>query len=331
MKRRIQVFVSHTKSDAELAHRLAADLANAGLGIWIAPDSILPGEGWVDAINRGLEESSDLVVLLTPSAVESMWVRQEVSAAIALERKGRIRLIPLEVEHCDVPPLWEAYQKVSLTPDYESGASQLRAVLAGKMRREVPRKVEGFLSESSGYPRIGRASLAELDTYGRLYDALYPRLPSDQRNYVLNAVFVDQLFQLGSATRFPPAVVARLFDRGSDGNRMVALLLLQTAPSIDCLDVAIDAIENPRSPFEQYHGLRAVDLMTHLLSESQRQKLSRVLEIARSKYLIPANRSRWDVYTDISAKLLTSQGTTPGTRPTTRSTRRPKGAARRST
>lgn len=174
-----------------------------------------------------------------------MWVRQEVNAAIALERKGRIRLIPLDVERCDVPPLWAVYQKICLTPDFESGASQLRGVLGGKMRREVPRKVKRFVSESSGYPGVDKASLAELDTYTRLYDALYPRLPGDQRNYVLNVVLVDQLFQLGSATRFPPAIATRLFDRGSDGDRMVALLLIQTAPSTDCLDVAIDAIEKP--------------------------------------------------------------------------------------
>jgi hypothetical protein len=155
----------------------------------------------------------------------------------------------------------------------------------------------------SSYPGVDKVSLAELDSYARLYDALYPRLPGDQRNYVLNAVFVDQLFQLASAAKFPVVIVTRFFERGSDGDRMVALLLLQTTPSIKCLDVALDAIEHPRSPFEQYHGLRAVDLMVHKLGKSQAEKLVQVLEFARGEYLIPANHSRWEVYSDISAKL----------------------------
>ena len=82
---------------------------------------------------------------------------------------------------------------------------------------------------------------------------------------------------------------------------------------------------------EQYHGLRAVDLMTHQLGKSQAGKLTRVLKQARAKYLIPANRSRWEVYEDIKARLLASQATGTGSRPTTRSTGRAKGSARRST
>lgn len=31
--------------------------------------SILPSESWVEAISRGLEESSHMVIVLTPSAV----------------------------------------------------------------------------------------------------------------------------------------------------------------------------------------------------------------------------------------------------------------------
>ena len=39
-----QVFISHAHEDVEFAHRLAADLGRARLAVWIAPDSIRPGE-----------------------------------------------------------------------------------------------------------------------------------------------------------------------------------------------------------------------------------------------------------------------------------------------
>jgi hypothetical protein len=331
VKRKVQVFVSHSQSDAGLAHRIASDLESVQIRIWIAPESIHPGEGWVDAISRGFEESTHVVVILTPRSVESMWVRQEVSTAIALERKGKIQLIPVDVEPCELPPLWEAYQKISLQRDYALGVGQLREVLVGKRRHKAPRRVTPFGAAVSSHLGVNKADLSEVDAYARLYDALYPRLPGDQRNYVLNAVLVDQLYQLGGATKFPPALFARLFARGSDGDRLVALVLLQTAPSTTCLNIALEAIQNPRSPFEQYHGLRAVDLMTHQLGKSQVAKLTRALDLARSKYLIPANRSRWDVYEDISAKLLGNRSTRIGKRPTTRSTGRAKATARRST
>jgi formylglycine-generating enzyme len=49
-----QVLISHAHEDAEFAHRLAGDLQKRGWRAWIAPDSIRPGEKWVDAIERGL-------------------------------------------------------------------------------------------------------------------------------------------------------------------------------------------------------------------------------------------------------------------------------------
>ena len=54
-----------------LRHRLAADLASAGWRAWITPDSIQPGEKWVEAIGRGLDGSGVFLVVLTPAAVGS--------------------------------------------------------------------------------------------------------------------------------------------------------------------------------------------------------------------------------------------------------------------
>jgi hypothetical protein len=90
-----QVFISYATKDAEFAHRLADDLKRLGVPVWIAPESIRPGESWVSAIERGLEESSHVVVVLTPAALESRWVKKETDIAIARERKGRIQVIPL--------------------------------------------------------------------------------------------------------------------------------------------------------------------------------------------------------------------------------------------
>jgi len=52
------------------------------------------------------------------------------------------------------------------------------------------------------------------------------------------------------------AAVRRLFDSGSDGNRIVALGLSQSQDRLVDIDIAIEAIGNARSPFEQYQGCR---------------------------------------------------------------------------
>jgi sulfatase modifying factor 1 len=124
-----QVFISHATQDADFAHRLADGLKQLGVPVWIAPDSIRPGESWVDAIERGLEESSHMLVVLTPAAVESSWVKKETNVAIALERKGRVQILPLDVQACDVPLLLSSYQMVSFRQDYDTGFTKLVGVL----------------------------------------------------------------------------------------------------------------------------------------------------------------------------------------------------------
>ena len=124
-----QVFISYDSEDTQFAHRLASDLQQLGVRVWIAPESIRPGEDWVDAINRGLGESSHMLVVLTPAAVSSRWVRTETNVAIRLEREGRMQMIPLDVKPCDAPLLWTGYQMVPFRRDYETGLRQLTAIL----------------------------------------------------------------------------------------------------------------------------------------------------------------------------------------------------------
>jgi acyl carrier protein len=124
-----QVFISHDTEDASFAHRLARDLQGAGVQVWIAPDSIRPGESWVDAIERGLNHSSDMVVVLTPAAIDSRWVKKETEIGIMRERRGQMRVIPLAVEQCDVPLLLGSYQMVSFRRGYDVGLRQLVSML----------------------------------------------------------------------------------------------------------------------------------------------------------------------------------------------------------
>jgi formylglycine-generating enzyme required for sulfatase activity len=124
-----QVFISHAHEDAEFAHRLAADLQTHGWRVWIAPDSIRPGEKWVDAINRGLEECGVFLVVLTPAAVASKWVTDETNVAKEMHQEGELRFIPLGVVDCRVPPLWRVHQRILFAGRYEHGLAELLAAL----------------------------------------------------------------------------------------------------------------------------------------------------------------------------------------------------------
>jgi formylglycine-generating enzyme len=120
-----QIFISHAHEDAGFAHRLAADLGARGWRPWIAPDSIRPGEKWVDAINRGLEACGVFLVALTPSAVASKWVTDETNVAKEMHQEGELRFIPLGVADCRVPPLWRVHQRIPFKDNYATGLAVL--------------------------------------------------------------------------------------------------------------------------------------------------------------------------------------------------------------
>src|SRR5262245_37731723 len=75
-----RVFVGHATADSKIAERFSVDLRLRGADVWL--DSSHMGSGdFVARINRALERDV-LIVMLSPSAIKSPWVQQEVNAAI---------------------------------------------------------------------------------------------------------------------------------------------------------------------------------------------------------------------------------------------------------
>ncbi|MFT5196721.1 MAG: sulfatase activating formylglycine-generating enzyme, partial [Candidatus Promineifilaceae bacterium] len=104
--------ICHSTKDGEFAGQLAEVLRVEGWLVWIAPESIAAGEKWVDAIQRGLDESGIFMLLISPHAVASQWVKSETNAAIGLEHMGDMRIVPLLYKPAKSPSLWSNYQSV---------------------------------------------------------------------------------------------------------------------------------------------------------------------------------------------------------------------------
>jgi hypothetical protein len=89
-----QVFVSHSTEDAAIARQVAGALRAARVGVWIAPDSIKPGEAYNEAIVAGLRACETLAVLVSRSSNVSKHVAREVVLA---DGQGK-RIIPIRIE-----------------------------------------------------------------------------------------------------------------------------------------------------------------------------------------------------------------------------------------
>ena len=152
-----QIFISHANRDAGLAHGLAQDLQAHGWQVWIAPDSIQPGEKWVEAIGRGLEESGLFVLAVTAASAASRWVKHEANLAIQLETKGKMRFLPLLVEQAEMPLMWQAYQFLPFTAGDDRSLKELLARLEDK---PVQSKTSDFPRKPDETPEVGAGEAA---------------------------------------------------------------------------------------------------------------------------------------------------------------------------
>lgn len=82
MAQALTAFFSYSRQDSEFALRLADDLRSAGAGVWLDQRDISPGVRWDSAVEAALKSCPRLLVILSPSSVNSTNVLDEVSFAL---------------------------------------------------------------------------------------------------------------------------------------------------------------------------------------------------------------------------------------------------------
>ncbi len=162
-KRRI--FISHAHEDQRVAQRLAGDLRKQGHDVWIAPDSIEPGESWVSAIDRGLHGCGIFLALLSPAAVKSQWVRSETRVAIQLEHQKKMRVLPVMLKRCDTLDLSTfiaSYQIISFANRYEKALPELLVELGSSRARIAGHAISRRLQGGNGKTRWSKRVMIDV-------------------------------------------------------------------------------------------------------------------------------------------------------------------------
>ncbi len=71
------VFLSYSHMDREVADRIAHDLTNEAIGVWLDEWEILVGDSITQRVQQGLSEVDFVTLLVTAHSVDSGWVEKE--------------------------------------------------------------------------------------------------------------------------------------------------------------------------------------------------------------------------------------------------------------
>jgi hypothetical protein len=100
-----RVFFSYARADRASVDTLVNRVVEAGYRVWLDRRDVPPGQDFVDAMLKAVRESAAFVVMLSPKAVESSYVAQELSAAA----DAAVPLFPVEIQPCELPAGYQAH------------------------------------------------------------------------------------------------------------------------------------------------------------------------------------------------------------------------------
>jgi len=113
------IFVSYSSSDADVVLPIVEALGEEykrlemGVDVWMDRKDLLPGQRWDLEISRALQDSVGMLFFVSPAAMKSGWVSQEIAAAA--EHQDRL-IIPIILSHVpNLPPALAQRQWVDLS------------------------------------------------------------------------------------------------------------------------------------------------------------------------------------------------------------------------
>jgi predicted nucleotide-binding protein len=145
------LFVSYARQDAGVvlpiveAVRHEYRLRALDVDVWIDVEGLLPGQSWDAEITRVLRDSIGLLVFVSPAAMESDWVRGEITAAAVHHNR---LIIPVILRHVpNLPLALSKWQWLDLSDRHKKSDLQRAA-------REIANATEAHLSAKRTTPPV---------------------------------------------------------------------------------------------------------------------------------------------------------------------------------
>ncbi len=137
-----RVMISYSHADKNVARRLAADLQERTLDVWLDEREVLVGDSIHTKVAEGVAGCDYLVALLSPASLESAWVREEIDAVRMREKESKSTvLLPVVLQGVATTALPATLKdrRVAFFAPYDEGLQDLIRSIHGHQERRRQR------------------------------------------------------------------------------------------------------------------------------------------------------------------------------------------------
>ena len=160
------VFISHAHADRKRADALAHELSQRGLSVWSSKEQLAPGEQWANAIEEGIRDAENFLVLLSSNSHKSEWL--PVETALALTQQGK-RVVPLLFSrNVQLPFMLKSFSGLDMSDQSSYRASVDR--LATLLRERLPLNESGREKAGNTRARMAKLTASMLEQEKRLLE-----------------------------------------------------------------------------------------------------------------------------------------------------------------
>src|SRR6266508_1373060 len=166
------IFMSYSRREVGFMDDLTHRLEKEGFKVWLDYRSLVPGTPWAGQINKGLDESEVILLVVSKESIASKYVELEWRRVL----KETKRIILVIFEAVDLQKELERYEWVDFRGSYEAGIKELISQLGAPVQEEHPVPETGFKIPVMVWVAFALSIIVSLFSLGSLWTFFIPWL-----------------------------------------------------------------------------------------------------------------------------------------------------------
>ncbi|HEY7343446.1 MAG TPA: toll/interleukin-1 receptor domain-containing protein [Ktedonobacterales bacterium] len=284
-----KIFVSHSTLDAEFATKLVNDLKAAGADAWIDSTDMGPGN-FQQRIDEALTGCEWFLLVLTPNALASKWVRLEVDAAIRFRSYGKIKglifIKAADIDHTTLPAFWGTINIFDGISDYAPTLRKIQEAVGvspigtppgiGSHQREA--KSKDLVGAAKEIPSAKRPSTPSTSPSGNIIINYGHNIGHDRRRQTSAEQLVGGLvYYLTTRYGEDQVLVEPVIEPGDDIEEVVETAVSTAKVMLSIIDPGWPHPTDDTDPPPWFVGRHNVAMMEHLFAQRHRIRVIPVL------------------------------------------------------